>query len=79
PRCPPGLSPGQLYSYPARCWRKKRRLNILEAPRLRPYCEAPLRKEGGGSLPEGPVLEALLCGDTPDRRDKDEEPPTEGT
>uniref|UniRef100_A0A674GHS7 DPF1-3 N-terminal domain-containing protein n=1 Tax=Taeniopygia guttata TaxID=59729 RepID=A0A674GHS7_TAEGU len=34
----PGLSPGQIYSYPARCWRKKRRLNILEAPRLRP-CE----------------------------------------
>ncbi|OPJ79348.1 hypothetical protein AV530_014166 [Patagioenas fasciata monilis] len=34
----PGLSPGQLYTYPARCWRKKRRLNILEDPRLRP-CE----------------------------------------
>uniref|UniRef100_A0A8C7A389 DPF1-3 N-terminal domain-containing protein n=1 Tax=Nothoprocta perdicaria TaxID=30464 RepID=A0A8C7A389_NOTPE len=30
----PGLSPGQLYSYPARCWRKRRRLHILEDPRL---------------------------------------------
>ncbi|XP_053908865.1 zinc finger protein neuro-d4 isoform X2 [Cuculus canorus] len=62
----PGLAPGQLYSYPARCWRKKRRLNILEDPRLRPYCEAPLKKEGG--LPEGPVLEALLCAETGDRK-----------
>ncbi|KAG2469209.1 DPF1 protein, partial [Polypterus senegalus] len=34
----PGLAPGQIYTYPARCWRKKRRLNILEDPRLRP-CE----------------------------------------
>ncbi|XP_069738323.1 zinc finger protein neuro-d4 isoform X1 [Phaenicophaeus curvirostris] len=68
----PGLAPGQLYSYPARCWRKKRRLNILEDPRLRPYCEAPLKKEGGG-LPEGPVLEALLCADPTDRKDLKEE------
>ncbi|XP_015471771.1 zinc finger protein neuro-d4-like [Parus major] len=77
----PGLSPGQIYSYPARCWRKKRRLNILEAPRLRPYCEAPLRKEG--ALPEGPVLEALLCAETPERKggdgSKDEETALEGT
>ena len=36
PVCPPGLAPGQLYTYPARCWRKKRRLNILEDPRLGP-------------------------------------------
>ncbi|CAN8179178.1 unnamed protein product, partial [Coccothraustes coccothraustes] len=68
----PGLSPGQIYSYPARCWRKKRRLNILEAPRLRPYCEAPLRKEG--ALPEGPVLEALLCAETPESRDEEGAP-----
>ncbi|XP_066065554.1 zinc finger protein neuro-d4-like, partial [Chamaea fasciata] len=78
----PGLSPGQIYSYPARCWRKKRRLNILEAPRLRPYCEAPQRKEG--AVPEGPVLEALLCAETPDRKGpggdaKDEEGPVDGT
>lgn len=38
PLSPPGLAPGQIYTYPARCWRKKRRLNILEDPRLRP-CE----------------------------------------
>nr|XP_033809430.1 zinc finger protein neuro-d4 isoform X2 [Geotrypetes seraphini] len=62
----PGLSPGQIYTYPARCWRKKRRLNILEDPRLRPYYEVPLKKEGG--LPEGPVLEALLCAETADKK-----------
>ncbi|XP_073178411.1 zinc finger protein neuro-d4 isoform X5 [Lepidochelys kempii] len=67
----PGLAPGQIYTYPARCWRKKRRLNILEDPRLRPCefkidCEAPLKKEGG--LPEGPVLEALLCAETGDKK-----------
>ncbi|XP_050784527.1 zinc finger protein neuro-d4 isoform X2 [Gopherus flavomarginatus] len=62
----PGLAPGQIYTYPARCWRKKQRLSILEDPRLRPYCEAPLKKEGG--LPEGPVLEALLCAETGDKK-----------
>ncbi|XP_075771206.1 zinc finger protein neuro-d4-like, partial [Pelodiscus sinensis] len=67
----PGLAPGQIYTYPARCWRKRRRLNILEDPRLRPCefkidCEAPLKKEGG--LPEGPVLEALLCAETGDKK-----------
>nr|XP_035974327.1 zinc finger protein neuro-d4 isoform X4 [Halichoerus grypus] len=60
-----------IYTYPARCWRKKRRLNILEDPRLRPCeykidCEAPLKKEGG--LPEGPVLEALLCAETGEKK-----------
>ncbi|XP_032939811.1 zinc finger protein neuro-d4 [Catharus ustulatus] len=75
----PGLSPGQIYSYPARCWRKKRRLNILEAPRLRPYMEAPVRKEG--ALPEGPVLEALLSAEPPERKGgdpKDEEAALDG-
>ncbi|XP_034494642.1 zinc finger protein neuro-d4 isoform X9 [Ailuropoda melanoleuca] len=67
----PGLAPGQIYTYPARCWRKKRRLNILEDPRLRPCeykidCEAPLKKDGG--LPEGPVLEALLCAETGEKK-----------
>nr|XP_020834509.1 zinc finger protein neuro-d4 isoform X10 [Phascolarctos cinereus] len=85
----PGLAPGQIYTYPARCWRKKRRLNILEDPRLRPceykigpwgapspapapsvsvaqHCETPLKKEGG--LPEGPVLEALLCAETGEKK-----------
>ncbi|KAM3656399.1 LOW QUALITY PROTEIN: zinc finger protein neuro-d4-like [Ammospiza maritima maritima] len=69
----PGHCPGQLYSYPARCWRKKRRLNILEAPRLRPYLEAPLRREG--ALPEGPVLEALLSAETPETPEETPEPP----
>ncbi|XP_068106930.1 zinc finger protein neuro-d4 isoform X3 [Hyperolius riggenbachi] len=62
----PGLSPGQIYTYPARCWRKKRRLDILEDPRLRPYYEVPMKKES--SLPEGPVLEALLCAETVDKK-----------
>uniref|UniRef100_A0A8C7E718 Double PHD fingers 1 n=1 Tax=Naja naja TaxID=35670 RepID=A0A8C7E718_NAJNA len=67
----PGLAPGQIYTYPARCWRKRRRLNILEDPRLRPCefkidCEPPLKKEA--SLPEGPVLEALLCAETGDKK-----------
>eukprot|EP00073_Rattus_norvegicus_P043115 XP_017445089.1 PREDICTED: zinc finger protein neuro-d4 isoform X2 [Rattus norvegicus] len=30
------------------------------------YCEAPLKKEGG--LPEGPVLEALLCAETGEKK-----------
>ncbi|KAM8794034.1 zinc finger protein neuro-d4 [Eudromia elegans] len=73
----PGLAPGQIYSYPARCWRKKRRLNILEDPRLRPYCEAPLKREGG--LPEGPVLEALLSAEPGERREpRDEEAAPDG-
>lgn len=29
-------------------------------------CEAPLKKEGG--LPEGPVLEALLCAETGEKK-----------
>lgn len=31
-----------------------------------PDCEAPLKKEGG--LPEGPVLEALLCAETGEKK-----------
>lgn len=33
---------------------------------LSPDCEAPLKKEG--SLPEGPVLEALLCAETGEKK-----------
>uniref|UniRef100_A0A8C7VKD8 DPF1-3 N-terminal domain-containing protein n=1 Tax=Oncorhynchus mykiss TaxID=8022 RepID=A0A8C7VKD8_ONCMY len=68
----PGLAPGQLYTYPARCWRKKRRLNILEDPRLGPieFKIASLKKEGG--LPEGPVLESLLSGETLDKKVEDQ-------
>lgn len=32
---PSGLAPGQLYTYPARCWRKKRRLHPPEDSRLK--------------------------------------------
>uniref|UniRef100_A0A3Q2YEQ7 Double PHD fingers 1 n=1 Tax=Hippocampus comes TaxID=109280 RepID=A0A3Q2YEQ7_HIPCM len=78
----PGHAPGQLYTYPARCWRKKRRLNILEDPRLVPIefkidYEASLKKEGG--IPDGPVLESLLAGDTLDKKveTKEEEPMSE--
>ncbi|XP_077397679.1 zinc finger protein neuro-d4 isoform X1 [Festucalex cinctus] len=77
-----GHAPGQLYTYPARCWRKKRRLNILEDPRLVPIefkidYEASLKKEGG--IPDGPVLESLLAGDTLDKKveTKEEEPMSE--
>ncbi|XP_037534439.1 zinc finger protein neuro-d4 [Nematolebias whitei] len=78
----PGHAPGQLYTYPARCWRKKRRLNILEDPRLLPIefkidYEASLKKEGG--IPDGPVLESLLAGETLDKKveTKEEEPMSE--
>ncbi|MEQ2271520.1 hypothetical protein XENORESO_005419 [Xenotaenia resolanae] len=78
----PGHAPGQLYTYPARCWRKKRRLNILEDPRLLPIefkidYETSLKKEGG--IPDGPVLESLLAGETLDKKveTKEEEPMSE--
>uniref|UniRef100_A0AAQ4Q3W6 Double PHD fingers 1 n=1 Tax=Gasterosteus aculeatus aculeatus TaxID=481459 RepID=A0AAQ4Q3W6_GASAC len=80
--CVSGHAPGQLYTYPARCWRKKRRLNILEDPRLVPIefkidYEASLKKEGG--IPDGPVLESLLAGETLDKKveTKEEEPMSE--
>ncbi|XP_060031513.1 zinc finger protein DPF3 isoform X3 [Erinaceus europaeus] len=61
----PGLAPGQLYTYPARCWRKKRRLHPPEDPKLRlleikPEVELPLKKDGLTS--ESTTLEALLRG-----------------
>ncbi|KAM9202537.1 zinc finger protein DPF3 isoform 1-T1 [Dugong dugon] len=61
----PGLAPGQLYTYPARCWRKKRRLHPPEDPKLRllevkPEVELPLKKDGFTS--ESTTLEALLRG-----------------
>nr|DBA20799.1 TPA: hypothetical protein GDO54_017542 [Pyxicephalus adspersus] len=65
----PGLSPGQIYTYPARCWRKKRRLDILEDPRLRP-CEFTLAKKTQvGDIPhelDGDDLED----DTPKRKNR---------
>lgn len=32
--CPSGMAPGQLYTYPSRRWRKKRRSHPPEDPRL---------------------------------------------
>uniref|UniRef100_A0A8D1N904 C2H2-type domain-containing protein n=1 Tax=Sus scrofa TaxID=9823 RepID=A0A8D1N904_PIG len=62
----PGLAPGQLYTYPARCWRKKRRLHPPEDPKLRlleikPEVELPLKKDG--FISESTTLEALLRGE----------------
>uniref|UniRef100_A0A5F8GCS5 Double PHD fingers 3 n=1 Tax=Monodelphis domestica TaxID=13616 RepID=A0A5F8GCS5_MONDO len=62
----PGLAPGQLYTYPARCWRKKRRLHPPEDPKLRlleikPEVDLPLKKDGFTS--ESTTLEALLRGE----------------
>ncbi|XP_068018253.1 zinc finger protein DPF3 isoform X3 [Melanerpes formicivorus] len=62
----PGLAPGQLYTYPARCWRKKRRLHPPEDSRLKlleikPEVDLPLKKDGFTS--ESTTLEALLRGE----------------
>ncbi|KAI1903877.1 hypothetical protein AGOR_G00031740 [Albula goreensis] len=67
----PGLAPGQIYTYPARCWRKKRRLNMLGDPHILPCefkidYEASLKREGG--VPDGPVLESLLNTEILDRK-----------
>uniref|UniRef100_A0A8C6UYU3 D4, zinc and double PHD fingers, family 3 n=1 Tax=Neogobius melanostomus TaxID=47308 RepID=A0A8C6UYU3_9GOBI len=61
----PGKAAGQMYTYPARCWRKKRRLHPPLDPQLR-LCE--LRLGGVGPKREVPpgeatALEALLRGD----------------
>ncbi|XP_066533505.1 zinc finger protein DPF3 isoform X3 [Hoplias malabaricus] len=62
----PGLAAGQMYTYPARCWRKKRRLHPPIDPQLR-LCELRLeaelmpKKEAVPS--EATALEALLRGE----------------
>ncbi|XP_068197947.1 zinc finger protein DPF3 isoform X2 [Antennarius striatus] len=63
----PGRGAGQMYTYPARCWRKKRRLHPPLDPQLR-LCElrleaelAPKREAPPG---EATALEALLRGDS---------------
>ncbi|XP_074472410.1 zinc finger protein DPF3 isoform X4 [Sebastes fasciatus] len=62
----PGQAAGQMYTYPARCWRKKRRLHPPLDPQLR-LCElrleaelAPKREVPPG---EATALEALLRAD----------------
>ncbi|XP_038637520.1 zinc finger protein DPF3-like isoform X3 [Scyliorhinus canicula] len=73
----PGLAPGQLYTYPARCWRKKRHLHTPEDPRLR-LCEIKLEGEislkNDGVSAEGTTLEALLRGEALEKnKSKDDE------
>ncbi|OCT81766.1 zinc finger protein ubi-d4 B isoform X3 [Xenopus laevis] len=74
-------APGQLYTYPSRRWRKKRRAHPPEDPRLsfpslKPDPEQMLKKEGL-IPPDGSSLEALLRSDPiekriiPDPRDDD--------
>ncbi|XP_014904333.1 zinc finger protein DPF3-like isoform X2 [Poecilia latipinna] len=66
----PGVAAGQMYTYPARCWRKKRRLHNTTDPRLGIYG---LQLDGGlmsrDTLPtQGTTLEALLRGEGLDKR-----------
>ncbi|XP_059354628.1 zinc finger protein DPF3-like isoform X3 [Carassius carassius] len=62
----PGLAAGQMYTYPARCWRKKRRLHPPLDPQLR-LCElrleAELMAKREAPATEATALEALLRGD----------------
>ncbi|XP_027895409.1 zinc finger protein DPF3 isoform X1 [Xiphophorus couchianus] len=62
----PGQAAGQMYTYPARCWRKKRRLHPPLDPQLR-LCElrleADLAPKREGPPGEATALEALLRGD----------------
>ncbi|XP_047466462.1 zinc finger protein DPF3-like isoform X1 [Mugil cephalus] len=66
----PGVAAGQMYTYPARCWRKKRRLHNTTDPRLGIYG---LQLDGGlmskDTLPtQSTTLEALLRGEGLDKR-----------
>ncbi|KAK1795600.1 hypothetical protein P4O66_001096 [Electrophorus voltai] len=62
----PGLAAGQMYSYPARCWRKKRQLHPPIDPQLR-LCElrleAELMSKKEAPPTESTALEALLRGE----------------
>uniref|UniRef100_A0A3P9B6F0 D4, zinc and double PHD fingers family 2, like n=1 Tax=Maylandia zebra TaxID=106582 RepID=A0A3P9B6F0_9CICH len=68
-----GVAPGQLYTYPARRWRKKRRSHPPEDPRLafppiKPAdLELGLKRDALGAV-DGSSLEALLKGEPLDRR-----------
>uniref|UniRef100_A0A8C6TXR8 DPF1-3 N-terminal domain-containing protein n=1 Tax=Neogobius melanostomus TaxID=47308 RepID=A0A8C6TXR8_9GOBI len=66
----PGVAAGQMYTYPARCWRKKRRFNNSTDSRLGIYG---LHLDGGlmskdALPPQSTTLEALLRGEGLDRR-----------
>ncbi|KAM9435703.1 zinc finger protein DPF3 isoform 2-T2 [Clarias gariepinus] len=61
----PGQAAGQMYTYPARCWRKKRRLHPPIDPQLR-LCElrlAELMSKRETPPAEPTALEALIRGD----------------
>ncbi|XP_051748985.1 zinc finger protein ubi-d4 isoform X2 [Chanodichthys erythropterus] len=67
----PGVAPGQLYTYPARRWRKKRRAHPPEDPRLafpslKTELDLGLKKDVFSS--DGSSLEALLKGEPLDKR-----------
>ncbi|XP_066504967.1 D4, zinc and double PHD fingers family 2, like isoform X2 [Hoplias malabaricus] len=68
-----GIAPGQLYTYPARRWRKKRRAHPPEDPALvfpplrAAELELGIKKDVLGSL-DGSSLEALLKGEPLDKR-----------
>uniref|UniRef100_A0A8C6WJJ7 D4, zinc and double PHD fingers family 2 n=1 Tax=Neogobius melanostomus TaxID=47308 RepID=A0A8C6WJJ7_9GOBI len=68
----PGLAPGQLYTYPSRRWRKRRRVHppedpCLIFPQLKSELDLGLKKDALLSS-DGSSLEALLKGDTLDKR-----------
>ncbi|XP_038821051.1 zinc finger protein ubi-d4-like isoform X4 [Salvelinus namaycush] len=68
----PGVAPGQLYTYPSRRWRKKRRALPPEDPRLVfPPLKSELDlgfKKDALSSSDGSSLEALLKGEPLDKR-----------
>ncbi|KAM8833849.1 zinc finger protein DPF3-like isoform 1-T2 [Synchiropus picturatus] len=66
----PGMTAGQMYTYPARCWRKKRRLHTSTDPHLGIYG---LQLDNGlmsrdGLPAQSTTLEALLRGEGLDKR-----------
>uniref|UniRef100_H2LT43 Double PHD fingers 2 n=1 Tax=Oryzias latipes TaxID=8090 RepID=H2LT43_ORYLA len=68
----PGVAPGQLYTYPARRWRKKRRSHPPEDPRLifppvKSELDLGLKKDALLSS-DGSSLEALLTGGSLEKR-----------
>ncbi|KAI4814025.1 hypothetical protein KUCAC02_003240 [Chaenocephalus aceratus] len=68
----PGVAPGQLYTYPSRRWRKKRRSHPPEDPRLilpsvKSEVDVGLKKDALLSA-DGSSLEALLKGLNPSAR-----------
>ncbi|KAF5893024.1 zinc finger protein ubi-d4-like isoform X5, partial [Clarias magur] len=81
----PGVAPGQLYTYPARRWRKKRRAHPPEDPRLafpslKTELDLGLKKDLLAATDGSSSLEALLRGEPLEKRStlevrpSDEEP-----